>query len=329
MRPAAGGASHRDETLLGSPSLRTRTGTAPPTRRPPLCWASGKGLAERLDPEPLRGVMSRYFEEMRHVVKRHGGTVAKFIGDAVMAVFGVPLVREDDAFRAVRAAMEMRDALAALNRDLESRWGVKLVLRIGINTGEVATEDSSLGGSLVVGDAVNIAARLQQVAAPDEILLGSDTYALVSHRVRVAAVEPLTLKGKRTAIPGYRLIGLQAAADRRSVSPMVGRDTEFDRSPGGVGTCGRTGQLRAHHDPGPGRGGQVPADGGVPRLGRYAGNDVPGTLLGLRGSGHVLAGGRHRRASRRSCACSAAPLNADTDSASPHATAALAASLSA
>lgn len=187
------------------------------------------GLAERLDPEPLRGVMSRYFEEMRHVVKRHGGTVAKFIGDAVMAVFGVPLVREDDAFRAVRAAMEMRDALAALNRDLESRWGVKLVLRIGINTGEVATEDSSLGGALVVGDAVNIAARLQQVAAPDEILLGSDTYALVGHRVRVTAVEPLTLKGKRTAIPGYRLIGLEAAADRRSVSPMVGRDTEFDR----------------------------------------------------------------------------------------------------
>lgn len=187
------------------------------------------GLAERLDPEPLRGVMSRYFEEMRRVVNRHGGAVEKFIGDAVMAVFGVPVVREDDALRAVRAAIEMQDALVALNRDLASQWGVKLTLRIGINTGEVATEDPGLGGALVVGDAVNIAARLQQVAAPDEILLGPDTYALVGHRVRVSAAESLTLKGKRAAIPGYRLIGLEAAASRRSVSPMVGRDTEFDR----------------------------------------------------------------------------------------------------
>jgi class 3 adenylate cyclase/tetratricopeptide (TPR) repeat protein len=187
------------------------------------------GLAERLDPELLRSVMSRYFEEMRRVVQLHGGTVEKFIGDAVMAVFGVPVVREDDAFRAVRAAMDMRDALTDLNQDLESQWGVKLALRIGINTGEVATEDSSMASVLVIGDAVNIAARLQQIAAPHEILLGPDTHALVSHRVRVAPVKPLTLKGKSTAIPGYRLIGLQAVADRRSVSPMVGRDTEFER----------------------------------------------------------------------------------------------------
>src|SRR6266536_4274604 len=103
-----------------------------------FCDVTGStALGERLDPESLRHVMARYFEAMRTVIERHGGTVEKFIGDAVMAVFGVPTVHEDDALRAARAATEMREALPGLNEELERDYGTRLELRIGVNTGEV------------------------------------------------------------------------------------------------------------------------------------------------------------------------------------------------
>ena len=124
------------------------------------------GLGERLDPESLRRIMHRYYEEMRAAVERHGGTVEKFIGDAVMAVFGIPLVHEDDALRAVRAAAEMQERLAALNVDLEEEWGLRLDVRIGVNTGEVVAGDPAAAQAFVVGDAVNVAARLEQAADP-------------------------------------------------------------------------------------------------------------------------------------------------------------------
>ena len=107
-------------------------------------------LGERLDPESVRRVMTRFFERMRAVLERHGGTVEKYIGDAVMAVFGVPELHEDDALRAVRAASEMRDALVELNAELEPAWGVSLQTRIGVNTGEVVVGDQR-GGPLVDG----------------------------------------------------------------------------------------------------------------------------------------------------------------------------------
>ena len=129
-------------------------------------------LGERLDPEAMRRVMGRYFDEMSAVIERHGGTVEKFIGDAVMAVFGIPQLHEDDALRAVRAADGMRAALETLNHDLERDHGVGLTARIGVNTGEVVAGDPSGGQRLVTGDAVNVAARLEQAAAPGEILLG-------------------------------------------------------------------------------------------------------------------------------------------------------------
>src|SRR3954466_8765187 len=94
-------------------------------------------LGERLDQESLRRVVDRYYEEMRAAVEHEGGTVAKFIGDAVMAVWGTPAMHEDDALRAVHAATGMQRALAALNEDLQRRWGVRLGVRIGVNTGEV------------------------------------------------------------------------------------------------------------------------------------------------------------------------------------------------
>jgi class 3 adenylate cyclase/tetratricopeptide (TPR) repeat protein len=183
-------------------------------------------LGERLDPESLRHVMGRYFGEMKAVVERHGGTVEKFIGDAVMAVFGIPTLHEDDALRAVRAAAEMRDALADLNGELERDRGVSILARTGVNSGEVVSGDPSSGQRLVTGDAVNVAARLEQAAAPGEILLGDPTWRLVRDSVSAEPVEPLTLKGKAEPLAAHRLIDVALGASgaaRRFDSPMVGR----------------------------------------------------------------------------------------------------------
>ena len=150
-------------------------------------------LGERLDPERLRSLLARYFEAMKAIVEPHGGTVEKFIGDAVMAVFGVPAVHEDDALRAVRAAVEMREALP----------GLGLEGRIGVMTGEVVTGTDE---RLATGDAVNVAARLEQAAQPGEVLIGQPTLALVRETVEVAPVEPLELKGKAAPVPAYRLV---------------------------------------------------------------------------------------------------------------------------
>ena len=180
-------------------------------------------------PEALRDVMSRYFESMRSVLEGHGGTVEKFIGDAVMAVFGLPVRHEDDALRAVRAALDMQAALPPLNNAFVREWGITLQNHVGVNTGEVVAGDASLGQRLVTGDAVNVAARLEQAAAPREVLIGDLTYRLVRDAAEVEAVEPLTLKGKAEPVPAYRLLGVRSgtAAARRQDAPMVGRDEEF------------------------------------------------------------------------------------------------------
>ena len=162
-------------------------------------------LGEKLDPEALRRVMGRYFDEMKSVLEGHGRTVEKFIGDADMPVYGVPPLHEDDALRAVLAASEMRERLAALNRDLERDFGVAIEARIGVNTGEVVTGQGESGQRLATGDAVNVAARLEQAAAPGEILLGESTLELARHALDVEAVEPLALKGKSDLVAAYRL----------------------------------------------------------------------------------------------------------------------------
>ena len=123
-----------------------------------FCDVTGStALGERLDPEAMRRTMGRYFEEIRLIVERHGGTVEKFIGDAAMAVFGIPVAHEDDALRAVRAVAEIRERLTALGDELS----VALSFRTGVNTGEVVAGE---GETLVTGDAVNVAARLEQAA---------------------------------------------------------------------------------------------------------------------------------------------------------------------
>jgi class 3 adenylate cyclase len=181
-----------------------------------FCDVSGStALGESVDPEALRGLLARYFERMKAIVERHGGTVEKFIGDAVMAVFGVPAAHEDDALRAVRAAAEMRDALPEL--DVQAR--------IGVNTGEVVTGTEE---RLATGDAVNVAARLEQAAQPGEVLFGAPTLALVRDAVEVEEVEPLALKGKAGRVAAYRLLRVQEAPERRHETRFVGRERELE-----------------------------------------------------------------------------------------------------
>jgi len=186
-------------------------------------------LGESMDSETLREILQRYFEAMQTILELHGGAVEKFIGDAIMAVFGLPKLREDDALRAVTAAAEMKTALADLNEELERGWGVRLANRTGVNTGEVVAGDVTAGQRLVTGDTVNVAARLEQAAAPGEVLLGDLTYRLVRDAVEVEPVEPLELKGKAEPVPAYRLLGQPKAASRVASEhgPLVGREREL------------------------------------------------------------------------------------------------------
>jgi class 3 adenylate cyclase/tetratricopeptide (TPR) repeat protein len=187
-------------------------------------------LGERLDPESLRQVMGRYFDSVRRVLTGHGGTVEKFIGDAVMAVFGVPAMHEDDALRAVRAAWDIRHALEDLNEELEALWGVRLQVRTGVNTGEVVAGSGAHGSAVVTGDSVNVAARLEQAADPGEILLGATTHDLVRDAVRVEPLSPLSVRGKQAPVAAVRLLdvvpGVLGRA-RRSDMPLVGREQEL------------------------------------------------------------------------------------------------------
>jgi len=198
-----------------------------------FCDVSGStSLGERLDPESLRDIQARYFDSMRRAIVRHGGTVEKYIGDAVMAVFGIPQLHEDDALRAARAAAGMREGLVALNKELERDRGVSIQMRIGVNTGEVVAGDLAAGHALVTGDAVNVAARLEQRAEPGDILLGDATHRLVRDAIESEPVESLELKGKAERVIAWRLLGLReatSAVTRRLDSPMVGRERQLSQ----------------------------------------------------------------------------------------------------
>ena len=189
-------------------------------------------MGERVDPETLRWAMQRWFGRMRDVVERHGGMVENYVGDAVMAVFGIPVAHEDDALRAVRAASEMCEEVVALRDELRRERGVELAVRIGINTGEAVTGAAVDAGLFTAGDTVNVAARLEQSASPGEILLGRDTFRLVRHAVDAEPVAPLTVKGKRAALEAFHLLAVAANAQGRAPrprAPMVGRQRERRR----------------------------------------------------------------------------------------------------
>ena len=187
-------------------------------------------LGERLDSEALHEVKERYFAAMSAEIQRHGGKIEKYIGDAIMAVFGLPRTHEDDALRAVRAAYGMQKVLAKLNKGLKTRFGVELKNRTGVNTGEVVTtDDPTRDQKMATGDAVNVTARLEAAAPVDEILIGEVTYRLVRDAVQAERVEPLTLKGKSQPVPAYRLISVygEDGNARRHDAPVVGRDAEL------------------------------------------------------------------------------------------------------
>jgi class 3 adenylate cyclase/tetratricopeptide (TPR) repeat protein len=187
-------------------------------------------LGEQLDPESLRRLMARYFQEMEAAVARHGGSVEKFIGDAVVAMFGVPKLHEDDALRAVRAAVDMRHALNQLNDEFDRLWGVRILVRIGVNTGEVVAGDPTRSEPFIVSDMVNVAARLQQAAEPGQILIGESTYRLVRDAVTADPLPSRTVKGKKAPVSSWNLLDVAPGVPgwgRRLDSPLVGRDREL------------------------------------------------------------------------------------------------------
>ncbi|HEY6609295.1 MAG TPA: adenylate/guanylate cyclase domain-containing protein, partial [Candidatus Limnocylindria bacterium] len=203
-------------------------------------------LGELLDPEPLGEVLDLYFTAMTRVLKRHGGSIEKFIGDAVVAAFGIPVLHEDDALRAVRAAVEMREALARLNLQLDSGYGVTLTTRIGVHTGEVVIRTAATDQQVLTGDTLNTAARLEQTAGAGEILIGEPTYRLVRGAVEVEAVPPLELKGKGEPVPAYRLHRVfgDEQSSRRHLAPLVGRTDELRALVEGFERAGATRECR-------------------------------------------------------------------------------------
>jgi class 3 adenylate cyclase/tetratricopeptide (TPR) repeat protein len=189
-------------------------------------------LGERVDPETLRWAMQRWFGSMDEAVSRHGGTVENYVGDAVMAVFGIPVAYEDDALRAVQAAADMREQVALLGAELQRERGVELAVRIGVNTGEAVTGDAPGGRTFTTGDIVNVGARLEQSARPGDILLGGETFRLVRHAVQVEPVAPLRVKGKQDPLSAFRLLSVAADAQgrpQRVGTPMVDRAAERER----------------------------------------------------------------------------------------------------
>ena len=187
-------------------------------------------LGESLDAEALRGVLDRYFDVASGVIERHGGTVEKFIGDAVMAVFGIPATHEDDALRALRAAIEIRTAVAELNRGLAPGLGVELAVCVGVATGEVATSEDATAQRLVTGDVVNVAARLQGEAKPGEILAARATLRLARDGVETGEPRRLTLRGKTETVEAASVLNLPdrgGMARPAAGAAFVGREREL------------------------------------------------------------------------------------------------------
>ncbi|GGB37928.1 hypothetical protein GCM10011492_30790 [Flexivirga endophytica] len=190
-------------------------------------------LGESLDPEALRASLSRYFDAISRIVWKYGGTVEKFIGDAVMAVFGVPATREDDALRAVSAATDIHEAMRDLSKRMQARLGQRLRVRVGINSGEVFVTHQPDGQFSVTGDAVNVAARLEAAAGPDETYVGDTVAALVGTQVPLDFVAPITHRGKTEPQDVYKVADRDARSGDIRRSPFVGREVEL-RDLGGI-----------------------------------------------------------------------------------------------
>jgi len=214
----------------GAPLAGPASKAAPPSARKTVtalfCDVTGSTqLGEQLDPESLKEVLTRYFVLARRLIEQHGGTVEKFIGDAVMAVFGVPVVHEDDALRAVLTSWAIMESMVSLNSELARDFGTTLQVRIGVDTGEAITDVEELA----IGDTVNTAARLEQAAKPGQILIGEQTMQLTREAVEAVPVEPLRLTGKSRPVPAYDLVGVRTIPGRKRLSStaMVDRQVEL------------------------------------------------------------------------------------------------------
>lgn len=201
-------------------------------------------LQENLDPEPVAVLMARYYEIMRRTVREHGGRLEKFVGDGVVAVFGADQVREDDALRATRCAASMVVAVGAIWTDRQWAWDVRLQMRVGVHTGELVVGE----GRELVGDTMNTAARLEQAAAPDEVLIGEATRQLVHHQVVLEPISPLTVRGKATPLSAWRLVSPEPepgpGPDDVAETQLIGRTDELDRLLAAVDAVAATGHPR-------------------------------------------------------------------------------------
>jgi len=218
-----------------------RPGTVEPARALPeerrqvtVVFADLSGytaVAERMDPEAVKGLVERCLRRLGDEVERYGGTVDKFIGDNVMAIFGAPVAHEDDAERAVRAALGMQDAMSDINAGLDETHGVTFALRVGVNTGEVLA--GAVGRDYtVIGDTVNVAARLQTAGRPGSVTVGERTHRATHHAVEYRPLEPFELKGRADRVSAWEAVSVMAAQPlgrvlARSEAPLVGRREEL------------------------------------------------------------------------------------------------------
>lgn len=193
--------------------------------------SSSEPLGATLDPARLRTVLGAYFGALARAIQRYGGTVDKYIGDAVMAVFGAPVSHEDDGVRAIRAALAIQRSARSLNSTLETTYGIRIAIRIGVNTGEVVA--GLLPGEVlaytVTGDAVNTAQRIESAAPPDGVLVSESTLALARNAFIFGPLPPLTLKGKSEPVAVYRVLGPERRASPRGGPKIVGRESELAR----------------------------------------------------------------------------------------------------
>ena len=184
--------------------------------------------SEITDAEDVRELLERYYERVSAEIERFGGTVEKFIGDAVMAVFGAPVARGDDAERAVRAALQIPVAVAALNAEMPD---AELQVRVGVNTGEAVVEldATSESTAIVVGDMVNTASRLQSAAPPGRVLVGEETYRITHRAISYEDVEPIIAKNKQDPVPVWLAVEpISGFSQRPSETPFLGRANELD-----------------------------------------------------------------------------------------------------
>ena len=227
----------QDAVAPARPALAQAEGAEEVRRQVTVLFADLAGftaMAERMDPEDVRALQDAYFQAVTAPIEQHDGAVEKYIGDAVLAVFGVPQAHEDDPERAVRAALAMQEALDDLNRRLADAGGETppLQLRIGIHTGLVVSRVDEEGDFVVTGDTVNLASRLQSAATPGTVLISAETARLVAHAFETEDVGPFQVKGKVDPVPACRVLALKPSAPKlRGVagleSPLVGRQVEI------------------------------------------------------------------------------------------------------